>query len=170
MSFFQKERYKYVNYVAPNLSSYAEFIEVIGRNLAQGEIEFFHRRIGQERKYQFEAIVAHPKKFKPRWEKLISPHELLMCIDIKSVNYEFRSNYFQGLDSFKILLRYFVFTIRSPVDKTSPLVNLTKNGALILRSINISIFPFLWIILTALLISSWFRLRRSASSNNIWLL
>lgn len=106
MSFFQKELYKYVNYVAPNLASYAEFMDVIGRNLAQGDIEFFHRRIGQVRKYQFEAVIAHPKKFKPKWEQLISPHDLLTCINIHSVNYDFRSNSFQGLDSFKILSDY----------------------------------------------------------------
>ncbi len=106
MSFFQKELYKYVNYVAPNLASYAEFMDVIGRNLAQGEIEFFHRRISREQKYQLEAIIAHPKKFKPNWEQLISPHDLLTCINIHSVNYDFRSKSFQGLDSLKILGDY----------------------------------------------------------------
>ncbi|MEK6904807.1 MAG: hypothetical protein AABX24_00225 [Nanoarchaeota archaeon] len=106
MSFFQKKLYKYINYVAPNLASYAEFMDVLGKNLTQGEIEFFHRRIGQERKYQFEAIIAHPKKFKPNWKQLISPHELLTCININSINYDFRSNSFQGLDSFKILGDY----------------------------------------------------------------
>ncbi len=130
MSFFQKELYKYINYVAPNLSSYAEFIDVIGRNLAQGEIEFFHRRIGREGKYQLEAIIAHPKKFKPRWEKQISPRELLMCVPVVSATYDFKSNYFQGMDSFKILGDY-----RSYVDAWCDNLNLRE------REVNVHTEP-----------------------------
>ncbi|MEK6939229.1 MAG: hypothetical protein AABX31_00730 [Nanoarchaeota archaeon] len=103
---FPEEQYKFINIIAPHLSCYAELMEQLRVNKENREIEFLFRRMGHKQKFQFEAVIAHPRTFNPKWEKVVFKTRIVAYNPLSSVKYDFKSKPFSGLDSFKILEDY----------------------------------------------------------------
>ncbi|GEM_PF-4002342 len=103
---FTEEQYKHLNFIAPNLSSYAEFMGQLGKDMEKGEIELLFRKMDHKQKFQFEAVIAHPKTFQPEWEKVVFKTKILAYHPITSAKYDFKSRAFEGLDSVRILGEY----------------------------------------------------------------
>lgn|SRR3989344_2409120 len=103
---FTEEQYKFINVVAPHLSAYAEFMELLGRDVKKGEIELLFRRMGHQQKFQFEAVIAHARTFMPEWEKVVFKTTILAYNSITSAKYDFKSNFFPGPVSLERLRQY----------------------------------------------------------------
>jgi len=103
---FTEEQYKFINLVAPDLSSYAEFMRQLEKDKTNGKIELLFRRIDHKQNFQFEAVIAHAGTFKLEWENVVFKTRILAYNLITAAKYDFKSKPFGGLDSFRILGDY----------------------------------------------------------------